>query len=308
MYLWESDDGIVHQIEQGEGSEQGDPLMPLGFALGQHASLCAIDEGLAEGERLMAFLDDVYISTSPEGLQQAYGGAERVWRHVRIRVHEGKTQVWNSGGVRPEFCDVLERIAQIADPEVRVWKGSGVPTTDQGIRVLGTPLGHADYVETQLRERLDDHQLVVEPNSRGARSPVSVGSPSTLHLSPCKLHVAGGQAGVGPGYAEGHDRGLWTCMCRLLGTDIENTRSRELASVPLSLGGLGLRSATRTREAAYWTSFADCLFMVRNRHPVMVDRILDALNCMDALESTRSAAVAAIWRVLRVSKCPRGRL
>ena len=33
--------------------------------------------------------------------------------------------------------------------------------------------------------------------------------------------------------------------------------------------------------------------MVRNRHPVVVDRILDALNRMDALESTRSAAVAA---------------
>ena len=139
-YLWESDDGIAHQIEQGEGGEQGDPLMPLLFALGQHASLCAIDEGLAEGERLMAFLDDVYISTNPEGLQQAYGGAERVlWRHARIRVREGKSQVWNSGGVRPEFCDVLERIAQIADPEARVWKGSGVLTTDQGIRVLGTP-------------------------------------------------------------------------------------------------------------------------------------------------------------------------
>ena len=45
----------------------------------------------------MAFLDDVYISTDPEGLQQAYGGVEReLWRHARIRVHEGKTQVWNS--------------------------------------------------------------------------------------------------------------------------------------------------------------------------------------------------------------------
>ena len=64
MYLWESDDDTVHQIEQGEGGEQGDPLMPLLFALGQHASLCAIDEGLAEGERLMAFLDDVYIWTT----------------------------------------------------------------------------------------------------------------------------------------------------------------------------------------------------------------------------------------------------
>ena len=66
-----------------------------------------------------------------------------------------------------------------------------------------------------------------------------------------------------------------------------------LPAVPLSLGWLGLRSATRTREAAYWASGADCLFMVRNRHPVVVHRILDALNRMDALESTRSAAVAA---------------
>ena len=91
MYLWESDDGTVHHIEQGEGGEQGDPLMPLLFALGQHASLCAIDEGLAKGERLMAFLDDVYISTDPEGLQQAYGCAEReLWRHARIRCMKGR--------------------------------------------------------------------------------------------------------------------------------------------------------------------------------------------------------------------------
>ena len=47
-----------------------------------------------------------------------------------------------------------------SEKEARVWKGSGLSTTDQGIRVLGTPLGHADFVETQLRERLDDHQLL----------------------------------------------------------------------------------------------------------------------------------------------------
>ena len=57
------------------------------------------------------------------------------------------------------------------------------------------------------------------------------------------------------------------CVCRLLGTDVENARSRELASFPLSFLGLGLRSATRTREAACWASWADCLFMVTNRHP-----------------------------------------
>ena len=40
VYLWEDDAGTVHTIHQGEGGrEQGDPLMPLLFSLGQHASL-----------------------------------------------------------------------------------------------------------------------------------------------------------------------------------------------------------------------------------------------------------------------------
>ena len=38
-YLWDDDEGAVHQ---GEGGEQGDPLMPLLFSLGQHAALNAV--------------------------------------------------------------------------------------------------------------------------------------------------------------------------------------------------------------------------------------------------------------------------
>ena len=36
-YLWENDSGEVHDIDQGEGGEQGDPLMPVLFSLGQPA-------------------------------------------------------------------------------------------------------------------------------------------------------------------------------------------------------------------------------------------------------------------------------
>ena len=36
---------------------------------------------------------------------------------------------------------MLEQIAQIADPETRVWKGSGVPTTEQGILGVGDTIG-----------------------------------------------------------------------------------------------------------------------------------------------------------------------
>ena len=36
-YLWEDDEGHVHRIEQGEGGEQGDPMMPIGSA---YCTLC----------------------------------------------------------------------------------------------------------------------------------------------------------------------------------------------------------------------------------------------------------------------------
>ena len=47
-YLWEDSSGTVHTIPQGEGGEQGDPLMPLLFAVGQHEALEAINGQLPE--------------------------------------------------------------------------------------------------------------------------------------------------------------------------------------------------------------------------------------------------------------------
>ena len=79
----------------------------------------------------------------PERLRECWCSVQlELWTHSRIRIHEGVMQVWNSGGERPEFCDILERIAQGMEcPVARVWKGPGLPTRDQGIRVLGNPFG-----------------------------------------------------------------------------------------------------------------------------------------------------------------------
>ena len=53
MYFWEDDLGEVHEILQGEGGEQGDPLMPALFALGQHKVLDAIQRNLRQDEKLL---------------------------------------------------------------------------------------------------------------------------------------------------------------------------------------------------------------------------------------------------------------
>ena len=60
-YLWEDAEGVVHTIHQGEGGEQGDPLMPLLFSVGQHDALSAIHEGMRVHERLFAYLDDIWL-------------------------------------------------------------------------------------------------------------------------------------------------------------------------------------------------------------------------------------------------------
>ena len=41
-FLWEDELGIVNHVQQGEGGEQGDPLMPMVFAFRQHSALVAV--------------------------------------------------------------------------------------------------------------------------------------------------------------------------------------------------------------------------------------------------------------------------
>ena len=58
--------GRVHNISQVEGIEQGDLLARAQFALGQHDSLVAAQARARPDEVPAAFLDDLYVVTSPE--------------------------------------------------------------------------------------------------------------------------------------------------------------------------------------------------------------------------------------------------
>ena len=171
-YLWEMDNGEVHRIPQGEGGEQGDPMMPLLYSLGQHGALEAVNDRLTRGERLLAFLDDTFI-VAPIAAEAgpAYGHVrEALMNHCGIHIHVGKTKTWNRAGNRPAICDMLERIAQRVNPRAKVWRGSQVPTADQGMKVLGTPLGHEDYVARHL-ESVAGATCPVGAHTQGPRRP-----------------------------------------------------------------------------------------------------------------------------------------
>ena len=87
-------------------------------------------------------------------------GAE-LYRHARIRINGVREKPkWNLGSIRPEFCDVLERLAQEVDPGARAWRGSDLLAAQQGVVVLGTPLGRAEFVHAQLNQKLADHEIL----------------------------------------------------------------------------------------------------------------------------------------------------
>ena len=153
----------THTNHQGEGGKQGDPLMPLPFSVGQHDALSAIQRGMREQERLFAYLDDIWLVSKPERVGDLLSIAEReLWGRARIRIHSGKTHIWNRSGRKPADCDELQRRAEMLDEEARVWTGSEITSTQQGIKVLGCPLGHEDLVRAQLEATTAKHSALLQ--------------------------------------------------------------------------------------------------------------------------------------------------
>ena len=71
---------------------------------------------------------------------------EDLWSHARVHVHHGKTQVWNRGGIEPSGVEAMTRVAQAVKPDAVVWRGNPMlPATQQGLKVLGIPIGHEAF-------------------------------------------------------------------------------------------------------------------------------------------------------------------
>ena len=95
-------------------------------------------------------------------------------------------------------------------------------------------------------------------------------------------------------FATTHDAGLWRCLCSILQFNPAQPDSiRETAIVPLSQGGFGLHSASRTRVPAFWSSWADCLGMIHKRHPDVAAQLVHHLEGYPNTPSLQAAAGAA---------------
>ena len=123
-----------------KAGEQGDPLMPALFALATHQALVALQPELRPEERSLAFLDDLHLTAQPDRIQPLFQAAPRcLYERARISLNHAKTRVWNAAAVEPPG------LADISAADV--WRGNAqLPEAEQGITVLGAPLGGNAFV------------------------------------------------------------------------------------------------------------------------------------------------------------------
>ena len=145
-YEWEDETGLRHTVRQAEGGDQGYPLMPLLFSLAIHDSLVEANREMDRSEYLLAFLDDVHAVFSPHRTRPLYKILGEVGHGAGIRLHAGKTRVWNREAICPP--DIQEIGDEVWNPE--------------GIKILGTPVGSHHFVEGEVAKRLDEERKLWE--------------------------------------------------------------------------------------------------------------------------------------------------
>ena len=159
-----------------------------------------------------------------------------------------------------------------------VWRGDqSLPTEKQGLTVLGVPVGHPHYIASELAQKADEQSLLFE------RTPhVEDVQAAWLLLTFCAATRANYWLRTVPreftlDYAEKHDRSVNRCLEQIF--QIDNIPPAHLgvgfyAFYPWRIGSGG---ASRMCDAAHWSSWADCLKMVQNRHPHIAHAILGGL-------------------------------
>ena len=177
---------------------------------------------------MCAFLDDVYLLCEPARVEPLY----KVLRGHPVASRQNQSM---ESGIEPD------NIAEIGQ---EVWQ-------PEGITVLGTPIGSDQYTATKMDARIAKERRLWDaipsvPDLQCAwqilLQSVDPRANHSMRTLPPTLSAA---------YCDAHDAGIWATARALLGGILqEDEEARQRATLPMRMGGLGLRSAALCAPAA----------------------------------------------------------
>ena len=138
-----------------------------------------------------------------------------------------------------QFATLEPQWDRALNQEAVVWRGDHrSPVVQQGVVVLGSPVGHDEFIKAKLMSKVTEHQTLLEriPLVRDVQSAWllllfsnhwlrTVWPDLTLH------------------FATAHDHDVLVCLSRILEVPVGTFALNTTMSLPLSKGGSGLRSA-----------------------------------------------------------------
>ena len=102
---------------------------------------------------------------------------ESLWAESGIRVHEGETQLLNAMEESTWAREVAASSGSCRSCSSGVAGSEDLPSHRRGIKVLGTPLGHQDFVRAQLEMLSAYHHTLL------ARIPMVEDVQSAVHCA-----------------------------------------------------------------------------------------------------------------------------
>ena len=157
------------------------------------------------------------------------------------------------------------------------------------MKVLGVPVGHKEFIKAQLRMKSAEQLRLLEriPAVENVQAGWLLLSFCAATRSNYWLRTVCPE--LTAEFAAEHDRNVWRCLAEILRVGDVERSSIASSSLPLTFGGVGVGGALRIRDAAHWGSWADCLEMVRARHPQVAEDIIRGMHgrvsdCLSAVQ------------------------
>ncbi len=288
MYRREDDSWTTLFSETG--ARQGDPLAMFYFCLGYQRALTSTHAAFPDVQ-LPSYADDTHIIARADAALAAF-------RHLAAQVEQLNLRV------KPPKCAAYS--ASQISPDTAIPADFMRPA--EGIRVLGAPVGTPAFEASFVEERL-------------TRAASTLDSLPRLQDAQCALRLLVSVYTQRPSYLmrttpfspafsqqlAAFDTRIVSTAESIIGTSAFDgpvgLLARRQMTLPISMGGLGLRSTARTAPAAFLGSWSRSTSMLSSRIPSLSDAVTvgvetGGLHFQTALRAARDALPASARQLL----------
>ena len=272
-----------YDIKSCEGVRQGDPLGPLLFSLVLKRLTDALSAQFPNLYANVWYLDDGNIVAPIKMMPEILSTLEEIGQPLGLHLNRKKSELWS-----PHFYDeeVTASIPSSVSDSVTVIR-------EEGIEILGAPIGSAAYIRAKVAEKVDELERKLEL-TKHLKDPQLQFSLAKRTLNNYKLNFW--SRTCPPEYILDELRRVDTIWrdyyFTLLGSDLSDLQFLQ-STLPLASGGLGIQSAEAVSNAAFVGSLYDSFvlqksldprpesFVARPETPVSVQNLKSALSLSD---------------------------